>query len=505
MASSNAWALGAALACGLNAACATGTTTHKSYILPAVQIVAMDSAVNLAGRHLTNPANYEVTPASIRRNLRGPWVVDDDPFEINQFLHPYQGAMYHGIARSNGLSYWPSVAYTFAGSALWEIAGENTPPSRNDQIASGIAGSFLGEPLFRISRLLLERADHGPGAWRTLASVLASPPAGINHVLVGNPEGSLAPDAVPFSDIRVQFGASATATGRSRLISSRALHRPRLALSMDYGYPGNAGYRHQRPFDYFRIDSSVSADGMEQLSTRGLIAGADYGAGRLGGIWGLYGSYDYFAPEDFHFSSTAVSFGTTLQASISESLIVQSSGLVGGGYAAAQSPTSTLSSQAASADTTRPVGRARLPLRCRAAGARKLAIHRRAPGSAGFDRAGVLHQRRWWIRHCPARFDFRGRYLARDPYPSAARAGPHLSTRPPPLGPSREAGSHAGAVDRRHLLHVPRFRRLRRGAVGVLSSHRKDAGTQGPRYESEERIINASRCSAAASSPKNRS
>jgi hypothetical protein len=350
MASSNAWALGAALACGLNAACATGTATHKSYILPAVQIVAMDSAVNLAGRHLTNPANYEVTRASIRRNLRGPWVVDDDPFEINQLLHPYQGAMYHGIARSNGLSYWPSVAYTFAGSALWEIAGENTPPSRNDQIASGIAGSFLGEPLFRISRLLLERADHGPGAWRTLASVLASPPAGINHVLVGNPEGSLAPGAVPFSDIRVQFGASATATGRSRLISSRALHRPRLALSMDYGSPGNAGYRHQRPFDYFRIDSSVSADGMQQLSTRGLIAGADYGAGRLGGIWGLYGSYDYFAPEDFHFSSTAVSFGTTLQALISESLIVQSSGLVGGGYATAQSPTSTLSSQAASAE-----------------------------------------------------------------------------------------------------------------------------------------------------------
>lgn len=76
---------------------------------------------------------------------------------------------------------------------------------------------------------------------------------------------------------------------------------------------------------------------MEQLSTRGLIAGADYGAGRLGGIWGLYGSYDYFAPDDFHFSSTAVSFGTTLQASISESLVVQSSGLLGAGYAAAQS------------------------------------------------------------------------------------------------------------------------------------------------------------------------
>jgi Domain of unknown function (DUF3943) len=352
MASSNAWVLGAVLACGLSAACASRAATgsdlpqdqpalpqddrgHKSYILPVVEIVAMDAAVNLGGRLLLNPATFEVTAESIRRNLRGPWVVDDDPFQINQFGHPYQGAMYHGIARSNGLSYWPSVAYTFAGSALWEIAGETTPPSRNDQIASGIAGSFLGEPLFRISRLLLERADDEPGVWRTLASVLASPPTGLNHALVGDPAGSLAPDAVPFSDIRVQFGATATSTGRSRSVSSLALDQPRLALSMDYGYPGNVSYRHERPFDYFRIESSVAAEGLKHLSTRGLIAGTDYGAGRLGGIWGLYGTYDYFAPDDFRFSSTAFSFGTTLQAPIVESLVMQSSGLVGAGYVAA--------------------------------------------------------------------------------------------------------------------------------------------------------------------------
>ena len=335
MASSRSWALGAAFACGLNTACATAASTHKSYVLPAVEIVAMDSLVNFAGRLIVDPTNYRVTPDSIRRNLQGPWVVDDDPFEVNQFLHPYQGAMYHGIARSNGLGYWTSAAYTFAGSAFWEIAGETTPPSRNDQIASGVAGSFLGEPLYRISRLLLERADNGPGAWRTLASALVSPPVGVNHLLVGEPEGSLAPDAVPFSDIRVQVGATATARASSRLASSSALYRPRLALSMDYGYPGNASYRHERPFDYFRIESSVSRDGLEQLSTRGLLAGGDYEAPRVGGIWGLYGGYDYFAADDVQFSSTALSFGTTFQGSTSESLVVQSSGLIGAGYAAA--------------------------------------------------------------------------------------------------------------------------------------------------------------------------
>ena len=354
MAVSNALACGAVLACGLSAACASGATPrpalpqqepafaqddhgHKSYILPVVEIVAMDAALNLAGRHVFDPATFEVTSASIRRNLRGPWVVDDDPFQINQFGHPYQGAMYHGIARSNGLGYWPSVVYTFAGSALWEIAGETTPPSFNDQIASGVAGSFLGEPLFRISRLLLERADNGPGGWRRLASVLASPPTGINDALVGDPAGSRTPDAVPFSDIRAQFGVTAIPSNRSRSGYSLALDQPRLALSMDYGYPGNPSYRHERPFDYFKMESSVSAEGLEHLSTRGLIVGADYGAGRLDGIWGLYGTYDYFAPDDFRFSSTSFSFGTTLQASISESFVVQSSGLAGGGYVAAHS------------------------------------------------------------------------------------------------------------------------------------------------------------------------
>ena len=325
------------LVCGLGAACASRAGTHKSYLLPAIEIVAMDAGINLAARYVEpDPAPYQVSGESIRRNLTHSWVVDDDPFEINQIGHPYQGAMYHGIARSNGLNYWRSMAYTFGGSVFWEILGETTPPSFNDQISTGIGGSFLGEPLFRVSRLLLERSDRGPGIWRTLASILVSPPTGLNHVLVGSPAGSYKPDAVPFSDIRVQFGTTGIAGGGDAALSSLTLDQPHLALSMDYGYPGNASYRHERPFDYFRIESSVSSEGLEQLSTRGLIAGADYQAGRLAGVWGLYGSYDYFLPDDFRFSTTAFSLGTTLQASMSESLVFQSTGLLGGGYAAAR-------------------------------------------------------------------------------------------------------------------------------------------------------------------------
>ena len=332
----NARALLVLLLCGLGAGCAARNGAHKSYVLPVVEIVAMDVGVNRVGRMILEPATFDVTPSSIHRNLRGPWVVDDDPFEINQFGHPYQGAMYHGIARSNGLAYFPSMLYTFAGSAMWEIAGETTAPSVNDQVASGVAASFLGESLFRIARLALDRSDGQPGVWRKLGAVLASPPTGLNQLMVGTPEGLPSAAAVPFSDIRVQFGSTAVAERGTRADVGLNAFQPHFAFSIDYGYPGTAGYQHDRPFDYFRFEGNVSSEGMEQLSTRGLIAGGDYGAGTLAGIWGLYGTYDYFTPDDFRLSSTAFAFGTTLQAGKPGGLMVQSSALLGVGYGAAR-------------------------------------------------------------------------------------------------------------------------------------------------------------------------
>jgi hypothetical protein len=323
------------LLAGASIGCAS-RTAHKSYVLPVVEIVAMDAAVNRVGSVILEPETFAVTPSTIRHNLRGPWVVDDDPFEINQFGHPYQGAMYHGIARSNGLGYFPSMIYTFAGSAMWEIAGETTPPSFNDQVASGVAASFLGESLFRISRLALDRSDGRPGVWRTLGAIVASPPAGLNQVMVGTPAGLPSADALPFSDIRVQFGGTALAERGTRANVALDAFQPHFVFSIDYGYPGNAGYQHERPFDYFRFESNVSSEGMEQLSTRGMIAGGDYGSGRVAGIWGLYGTYDYFTPDDFRLSTTAFSFGTTLQAGNAEGFVVQSTTLLGAGYAAAR-------------------------------------------------------------------------------------------------------------------------------------------------------------------------
>ncbi|MDA8129002.1 MAG: DUF3943 domain-containing protein [Betaproteobacteria bacterium] len=157
---------------------ASETRVEPDYAFPAWEIVGFDILVNRVNRFAgSQREDYQVTLDSIRRNLRSSWGTDRDPFEINQLGHPYQGAMYHGFARSAGFDYWHSLGYTFAGSALWEIAGENTRPSRNDQIASGIGGTFLGEALFRMSSLVLERGGGMPRFWRETVATAIAPSA----------------------------------------------------------------------------------------------------------------------------------------------------------------------------------------------------------------------------------------------------------------------------------------------------------------------------------------
>jgi hypothetical protein len=296
-----------------------------NYLVPAVEIVAFDAALNAFDRrYLNDTGAFSVTAASVRRNLRSKWVVDDDLYEINQIGHPYQGSLYHGFARSAGLNYWMASAYTFAGSALWEIAGETSTPSINDQIASGIAGSFLGEALFRTANLLIDKADNTPGFGRMLLVFFVSPPTATNRALFGSRFDRVVPTHDPMYDARVQAGAS----------RDEAL----VDLSIDYGLPGTPSYSFTRPFDAFSIHTIFSsATGLESVLTRGLLAGQDYARGlAVRGVWGLYGSYDYLSPELFRVSTTAASVGTSVQSWLSGRVALQGAALGGIGYAAAQ-------------------------------------------------------------------------------------------------------------------------------------------------------------------------
>ena len=305
-------------------------------MIPTLEIIGFDLLLSNYNRHYSGSSDYDVSASSIKRNLRGPWVVDNDPFQVNQFVHPYQGSLYHGAARSAGLGYWEAQALTFAGSAWWEITGEKTPPSRNDQIASGIAGSFLGEPLFRIARLILDHSDLHHG-WRNALATLVSPPVGLNRLLFGTRFDDAFADHNPAYYGRMHLGASRATQPDFNTAEHVERNTAELDLALDYGLPGQPDYTYKRPFDYFSVQAQLtSANAVETLSTRGLLFGTDYALGNdYRGIWGLYASYDYLAPQIFHVSTTSLSVGTTGQWWASKDLALQGTVLAGLGYAAA--------------------------------------------------------------------------------------------------------------------------------------------------------------------------
>jgi hypothetical protein len=337
MKASFAFSLIAAAALGAQAQESPFKESEKSYAIPAAEIVAFDTLLNLYDRHHFGCCDFDSNIHTIRRNLRSSWVVDRDPFLVNQLGHPYQGSMYHGFARSAGLGYWEGLGYTFLASAMWEIAGEATPPSRNDQVNTGIGGSFLGEALFRMASLVLDHKGDMPQWSREIVAAAISPPVGINRAAFGDRFRNVFHSHDPLYFTRTQVGFSGTAHNESGN-STTKLRRDEALVDflIDYGLPGKAGYEYTRPFDYFSFQATASsANGFENAFTRGLLAGRGYDGKAYRGVWGLYGNYDYIAPQTYRVSSTGLSLGTTAQWWINDRLALVGTTMLGVGYTAA--------------------------------------------------------------------------------------------------------------------------------------------------------------------------
>ena len=316
------------------------TGTGRSYFLPAVEIPAYLLLLNQYDRHFVEPtAVYQTTFETFWQHVTDPhWVIDNDQFSVNQFLHPYGGSIYYGLARSTGLNFWESFLYSSAGSYLWEMGGETTDPSINDMIATPIGGSFMGEPFFRMASLLLETEDGRTGFWRELGAAVISPPTGLNRLAFGNKFDAVFPSHQPATFVRLQLGGTLTSSSQN-VSSSVKEHGAVGDFTFTYGLPGKPGYSYTRPFDYFDFHvTAVTANTLESLNTRGLLLGRTYESNdATRGVWGLFGSFDYISPQVFRVSSTALSLGTTWQSWLSRMVALQGTALAGAGYGAAGS------------------------------------------------------------------------------------------------------------------------------------------------------------------------
>ncbi|MFA7402973.1 MAG: DUF3943 domain-containing protein [Pelobacteraceae bacterium] len=310
---------------------------RKSYLIPALEVTGFLGLLSVYDR-LTYPNQmedgkkvYSSTLSSTWDHLKKQnWVFDKDPFNINQFAHPYQGATMYGLARSTGLGFWESLAYSNVGSFMWKMAGETDPPSINDQITTGNAGSLLGEALFRMAELVLNEGGSKPDVWHEAAAAIISPPTAFNRTVFGDRYKTKFPSLNPATFWRFQVGSST---------SDIAQFDATMDFGMSYGLPGKPGYSYTRPMDYFDFEVSSRgkpANPVDSVLLRGLLYGKDYHAGNdYRGVWGLYGSYDYLAPTAFRVSTSALSLGTTGQLWVAPGVALQGSLLGGVGFGAA--------------------------------------------------------------------------------------------------------------------------------------------------------------------------
>jgi hypothetical protein len=314
-----------------------GVGKGKSWVIPALEIVAFDYALNRFNYYYVDDTVFTDPGDNIELNLSRKWIIDTDPFAVNQFGHPYQGSLYQGFARSAGLTFWQAVPYTMAGSVLWEVAGENTTPSINDQVSTGIGGNFLGEPLFRLASLLLESAEGRPGFWRGVGATALSPAVGVNRFLFFDKFDGVFPSHNPAVFTRIDLGVIVQTREQSNVNrNTDATGEPieqdfqendvSADLTVAYGLPGKPGYTYNRPFDYFAFQFTATTNNVfENIISRGLLYGTDYeGGDNYRGIWGLYGTFDYIAPQVFRVSTTGLGLGTTGQWWLSPAVALQS-------------------------------------------------------------------------------------------------------------------------------------------------------------------------------------
>ncbi len=325
------------------------TGEARIHVVPTIETPAFLAALSIYDRIAMPHDVYNSTLSSTWEHVHEQhWVFDTDPFNINQFAHPYQGSMMFGFARSTGVSFWQSLIYSNVGSFIWKMAGETDLPSINDQITTGTAGAVLGESLFRMAGLILEDGGEHPGFWHELGAAVVSPPTGITRLIFGRRYKAVFPSYDPATFMRLRWGASTDLVKTNNLLlnegssyTDRKQSEALLDFSFIYGLPGKPGYEYDRPFDYFsfEIAGQTSAHGhnfLQYIMDRGLLYGSDYGVGdNYRGIWGLYGSYDYIAPSIYRISSTALSLGTTEQWWLSKNVALQASALGGVGFGAA--------------------------------------------------------------------------------------------------------------------------------------------------------------------------
>ncbi|MFA3781468.1 DUF3943 domain-containing protein [Melioribacteraceae bacterium 4301-Me] len=233
----------------------SNSEVEKNYWIPTIEVVGLNFAVWGYHRYLSGENWSNISWETIKNNFKYGFEWDADGYLINQFWHPYHGANYYNLARSNGLTFWESVPYAFFGSLTWEYFFENERPSYNDIVNTPVTGIIFGEISFRVSNLIIDESTEGFERFlREFTSALIDPMQGLNRFIRGDMWKSGLSKKKNKFNVVVSSGVHNVFFG-SKFNDSKSY----LAVRADLNYGDEFSVSvHQKPFDYFSLHTEVN-------------------------------------------------------------------------------------------------------------------------------------------------------------------------------------------------------------------------------------------------------
>ena len=262
-------------------------------------------------RYVRHAEFAKISFKSIGHNLKpSSWTWDDNNFVTNQFAHPYQGSLYFSSFRSNGYSFWQAAPAAFAGSFMWEVAGETHPPAPNDFINTGMGGIALGEITYRLSNLIVNNKQKGfKRQANEVLAFLVNPMNGFNRIIDGkwgkvmdNPADRRPSKAFGELDL-----GSRRFSERNEDVIDKGRNEWYFRLRLQYGDPF---VDRSKPFDHFSLSMEGGNNDSAKINTLrvvGFLHGWELGDTVVPQhVLNITANYDYYHNSSFYYGGQSV-------------------------------------------------------------------------------------------------------------------------------------------------------------------------------------------------------
>jgi hypothetical protein len=231
------------------------------------------------------------------------------------FLHPYTGAMYFDAARASGYSFWGSSLYTFGGSYLWKMFGENVTPERNSLIYTTLGGMFGGEILYRLaSNVLDDRTTGFERVGREALAGILSPTRLVTRLFDGKLWHVTDQEVYKKEPLNVTVYAGLHLVNPDNTILTG---RPSELVDFQFDYGNPFEQIDRKPYDFFRLTAELDVGQgrkiIDKVTGYGLLAGTNSGPGSWGLLTGLFQDYDFYDNRTYELTTLGIGGGLVVR------------------------------------------------------------------------------------------------------------------------------------------------------------------------------------------------